>query len=325
MIINYNYKLKLNRDKLIDFLTSQGLQYDDNIDTCLVIKENNDIIACACKKDNVFKMIAVSCHYQSLDYVAKLVSELIAIAHKQGIFHYFIFTKMIYEQHFTNLGFALLVSYKDIGLFEMGHPTFIEYYSNILIKPNGPRGAIVMNCNPFTLGHRYLIEEALKQVDQLIIFIVQEDQSFFSFRERFKLVEEGVKDLENVSVIASGPYIISQVTFPTYFLKSLDDLAEYYTSIDIKLFKEIMERMSITKRFVGSEPHDLLTNYYNEQLKKYLGDDLIVIGRKSLDETIISASLVRKYYDNNDFIKIKPLVNENTYNFLLRKKATTSE
>ena len=40
-------------------------------------------------------------------------------------------------------------------------------------------GAVVMNCNPLTLGHRYLIEQALKQCDYLMIFVVQEDKSFF--------------------------------------------------------------------------------------------------------------------------------------------------
>ena len=47
-------------------------------------------------------------------------------------------------------------------------------------------GCIVMNCNPFTSGHRYLIEYALKNVDYLFIFVVEEDQSVFLFMTDFR-------------------------------------------------------------------------------------------------------------------------------------------
>ena len=73
-------------------------------------------------------------------------------------------------------------------------------------------GAIVMNCNPFTYGHRYLIEEACKIVDLLIIFVVEENQSLFSFAERFAMVCEGTSDLEKVMVVPSGEYILSNET-----------------------------------------------------------------------------------------------------------------
>ncbi|MDF9867412.1 [citrate (pro-3S)-lyase] ligase [Bacilli bacterium PM5-3] len=315
MVVNYNYKIKINREKLESFLKTQGLTFDENIDTCLVIKDNDKIVACAAKKDNVFKMIAVSCHFQSQDFVAKLISELVAISHSEGLFHYFIFTKMIYQNHFSSIGFNLLVQYEEIGLFEMGTPLFNQYYNDINIDSNNI-GTIVMNCNPFTLGHRYLIATALKDVDFLIIFVVEENKSYFDFKTRIDLVKRGVEDLDNVLVIPSGPYIISEATFPTYFLKSLDSKAKYYTNIDILMFKKIMEKLNIKKRFVGSEPNDELTAYYNNELKANFGDELIVIERKKVDDIPISASLVRKYLAENDYDKIKPLVNEYTYNYL---------
>ena len=315
MVINYNYKLKPNKEKLCAFLKTHDLSFDENIDTCLILKDNNEIVACAAKKDNVFKMIAVAKSHQSRDYVAKLISELVALDYNQGIFHYFIFTKMIYHDIFENLDFKLLVSYQDIGLFEMGTPLFDDYF-NIQTSTSNKTGAIVMNCNPFTLGHRYLIEEALKQVDKLIVFVVQEDKSIFSFKTRYELVKDGTKDLDNVIVIPSGPYIISAATFPTYFLKSLDSFALYYTNIDILMFKKIMKKLGIKKRFVGEEPNDKLTAFYNEQLKLNLKDDLVIIKRKEHDNEVISASLVREYLKNKEFTKIKPLVNDYTYNYL---------
>ncbi len=40
-------------------------------------------------------------------------------------------------------------------------------------------GGIVMNCNPFTLGHKYLVEYAAREMDYLYLFVVEEDLSFF--------------------------------------------------------------------------------------------------------------------------------------------------
>ena len=48
-------------------------------------------------------------------------------------------------------------------------------------------GAVVVNCNPFTLGHKFLIEESSKRVDTLIVFVVSEDESVFTFNERFAI------------------------------------------------------------------------------------------------------------------------------------------
>ena len=54
-------------------------------------------------------------------------------------------------------------------------------------------GAVVMNCNPFTRGHEYLIREAAKKNKWLHIFILSEEQSFLTTRERYQLVKEGIQ------------------------------------------------------------------------------------------------------------------------------------
>ena len=319
IISEYNYRISFNKKKLENFLKLSDLTFDDNVDYCVVALENNEIVGCAFKDKNIFKMIAVSCKIQNEDMVSKLVTKLIEKCVEEGYFHYFIFTKMIYQIHFESLGFKLLSSYEEIGLFEKGNISFDNYYDQIDIDKDLLTGAIVMNCNPFTLGHRYLIEQALTKVKQLIIFVVEEDQSFFSFEDRIQLVKEGTSDLENVIVIPSGPYIISSATFPTYFLKEINQKNEYYTHIDVQLFKRIMDKLNITYRFVGSEPIDQVTNLYNETMKEVLGDALIVIQRKEQDDQVISASRVRKYLEEKDFDKIKELVPKTTYNLLKTK------
>lgn len=319
MVEIFNTNFEKNELKLIEFLKENNLVYDYDIDLCLVIKNNNKIVACAARKNNVFKMIAVSKEYQSLDYVAKMISELISISHNQGIYHYFIFTKSSYFPHFKNLNFKLLVEFEGVGLLEYGRINFADYYTKYALEANQNNGVIVMNCNPFTLGHYYLIEASSKLVDNLIVFIVEENRSFFSFEDRIDLVKNGCKDLKNVRIIPSGPYIISAATFPTYFLKSIDEKTYYYTNIDLLLFKIIMNQMNLNIRFFGDEPNDKLTNMYLDQARKILHNKIHIFKRISVNNQIISASLVRKYIEEANFEKIRTLVNDYTFKFIYNK------
>lgn len=165
-------------------------------------------------------------------------------------------------------------------------------------------GSIVMNCNPFTYGHRYLIEQALKAIDFLIIFVVEEDKSYFSFYERFAMVRQGVADLKNITVVPSGPFILSQMSFPEYFIKETSDDIVEHTEQDITTFAErIAPQLGIKYRFVGEEPEDNVTNQYNLAMKKILpqyGMKLVEIPRKRINGNYISASSVRRYMEEND-------------------------
>lgn len=204
-----------------------------------------------------------------------------------------------------------LQAYKQI-LKNFYHETFIKTI-----------GAVVMNCNPFTYGHRYLIEEALKQCDYLVIFLVEEELSFFSFDERIALVDEGTKDLENIVVIPSGRFIISSLTFSEYFNKSEIQDRIIDTSLDITVFaREIAPCLNITKRFVGEEPIDKITKQYNESMKKILpeyGIEFIEIPRMKAVDMVISASKVRQAIEERDHTLLKQFVPDTTYEFLLEK------
>lgn len=314
-----NTKITSNVLKLKSFLKKQGLNYDNKIDLCLVIKENNEIIATASKYKNVFKMIAVDINYQSNNYVATLISELINISYQEEYYHYFIFTKKIYSYIFETLGFKMISSYKEIALFEKGNISFINYLDNIKYKIRKEFeniGSIVMNANPFTYGHKHLVDTALKKVDYLIVFVIEEDNSYFSFKTRFEIVQHALSNYNNVLVVKSGPYIISNATFPTYFLKENSDVNEYYTNIDINLYIKIMQYLNINYRFVGSEPIDIVTNYYNNQLKIALKEKLVIIDRVKINNNIVSASLVRQYLKDNKYKLIKDMVPDETYDIL---------
>ncbi|MCM1055677.1 MAG: adenylyltransferase/cytidyltransferase family protein [Bacteroides sp.] len=201
----------------------------------------------------------------------------------------------------------------------------LDAYKNILTeyynaKFNTVIGSVVMNCNPFTLGHRHLIEQALRQCDFLIIFVVEEDKSMFSFDDRLRLVDLGVADLPNVEVIPSGRFVLSSLTFSEYFNKSEMQDRVIDTSLDITLFaKEIAPCLHISKRFAGEEPLDRVTHMYNETMRGILpqyGIEFIEIPRKTLSGEPISASRVRSLLNTGELEEIKSLVPESTYEYL---------
>ncbi|MCI8598708.1 MAG: radical SAM protein [Lachnospiraceae bacterium] len=187
-------------------------------------------------------------------------------------------------------------------------------------------GCIVMNCNPFTLGHRYLIEYALKKVDYLYIFVVEEDKSLFSFEDRLEMVKRGTSDLKNISVVRSGKLILSANTFPTYFKKEdMSQREEVFVNEDLRIFAQyVAPVLGIQYRFVGEEPRDYVTNQYNLAMKKILstigGIHVVEIPRIQIGEKIISATEVRRYYCQNDFLNMRELVPNTTLSYLMEKK-----
>lgn len=186
-------------------------------------------------------------------------------------------------------------------------------------------GAIVMNCNPFTIGHQYLIEQSLRKVKHLYIFVVEENKSEYSFEERFNMIEQGTRHLENITILKSGLFIISSITFPEYFIKESfeRDVSNIDISTDILIFaKEIVPALKIKKRFVGNEPFCKITNEYNKQMKKLLpsyGIELVQIDRLENEHEVISASRVRNLVKNKEYEKIKQIVPNYTYQVIREK------
>ena len=192
-----------------------------------------------------------------------------------------------------------------------------------LLNTTPPRGGVVvMNCNPFTLGHRYLIEQAAKQVERLYVMVVREDCSLFAYTERKAMVEQGVADIENVSVIDGSDYAISRATFPTYFLKRLDDAADTQMLLDLDLFRRhIAPALGATVRFVGTEPTDQLTRRYNQLMHEAL-KDVRETARLEKDGYAVSASRVRKAMEEGDMNTIRQLVPPTTLPYIIAHLAT---
>jgi [citrate (pro-3S)-lyase] ligase len=190
---------------------------------------------------------------------------------------------------------------------------------------SGVNGAVVMNCNPFSSGHRYLVESAARQVDNLYVFVVREDRSHFPFDIRFRLAQEGVCDIDNIVLLDTSNYVISSATFPTYFLKKDDPVARIQMELDIALFaSRIAPFLGVTRRFVGTEPICKLTNSYNDTMKRLLpvyGIELVEIERKQASSGVISASRVRELLACNELAQLNDYVPASTLAFLLSEAA----
>ncbi|GAA0123693.1 MULTISPECIES: [citrate (pro-3S)-lyase] ligase [Clostridium] len=325
-------KINLNKDRDVlevkDFLKKFNLDLDNDVDYTVVIRQEGEIKATCSKAKSVFKCFAVSEELRGEGVSAILLNGLNDRLFEENIYHSFIFTKPENIEIFSGLGYKLIETVEKVALLENGIYNIESYLYKLSKKYNleekKERSSLVMNCNPFTLGHLYLIEEAAKVSEEVLVFIVEENKSLFPFDVRYNLVKNGTEHLRNVKVIPGGEYIISSATFPSYFLRKKDDILEAYTSLDGKIFgKYFCNKFNINKRFIGEEPYCQVTSQYNKSLKEILPKfnvDVIEIPRKSYEDIAISASKVRELIKEENMNKIKEMVPKVTYDFLNAKE-----
>ena len=284
----------------------------------LVDESSDEMIAGGGLKGCVIKCVAVADGHKGEAVANVIVSHLLAKANEDGYQCVKLYTKPHNRQLFESLSFRLIAEAPNAILMETGVGG-IEKWSDELrirndelriksdelrIKSEGggiksvrkPIGAIVMNANPFTLGHRFLVEQSSELVERLYVVVVREDCSMFSYSERKAMVIQGVRDIGNVVVVDGSDYAVSAATFPTYFLKQISDATDTQITLDLDIYRRrIAPALGATVRFFGSEPTDPLTRRYNELMHQQLGEDHVhEIQRKQQDGSPISASRVRK-------------------------------
>ncbi|WP_301099606.1 [citrate (pro-3S)-lyase] ligase [Otariodibacter sp.] len=325
--INITDHLKISQ--IESFLHRNNLSLDMSIIEFIVAYDDNyNIIACGGVAPNIIKCVAIDKSYRGQCLALTLITEVINLAYDLGYSELFIFTKPEYEQLFKQCGFFLISSaYPNAILLENSKNRLKEQCEKWKkLRVDGKKiGSIVMNANPFTLGHRYLIEQSLKMCDHLHVFVLQEDASMFSYQDRLALVKQGVQDLKNVSVHNSSPYIISKATFPDYFIKDKKILENTYLEIDLKIFRKfIAPSLGITHRFVGTEPICPVTSEYNKNMFYWLQDadmdappiNVIEFERKNYHQKPISASLVRSLLQRKSYKELLNYVPSSTFSFL---------
>lgn len=302
-------------------LRNAGLTPDTQVDCTLLIWDGDMLIATGSRYGNILKCIAVDSTRQGEDLTATILTHLRQDALQAGYRHLFLYTKPQNRFLFSSLFFYPIAATDSVLLMENQQNGIEAFLDNLPVSPtDGVTGAVVMNCNPFTRGHRYLIEQAAKECDRLLIFVLSEDRSFFKTKDRMAMVKAGTADLSNVTVLPTGPYLISSATFPTYFLKEHADSLNAQCQLDVAVFgTHFVPKFGITRRFVGSEPFCPVTKQYNETLHQLLpeyGVSLCEIPRLETENTPVSATNVRKLIEENNTEGVRALVPDSTFQYL---------
>ena len=327
---------KRANDEVDALLISEGIRRDANLDyTCGMYDDEMHIIATGSCFGNTLRCFAVSHEHQGEGLMNSIVSHLIEFQFSRGNTHLFLYTKCNSAKFFGDLGFYEIARIDGQIVFMENRKTGFQNYLRTFAKDALPEGltaetptrkiaALVMNANPFTLGHQYLIEKAAAENDLLHFFIVSEDASLVPFKIRKQLVMKGTAHLKNICYHDSGPYIISNATFPSYFQKDENAVIESHAMLDLTVFTQIAKVLGITRRYVGEEPTSLVTGIYNRIMSEKLpeqGIECIVVPRKTCEDTPISASNVRLALQNGDYDTLSKLVPQTTLDYFKSPEA----
>lgn len=323
---------KSEKDAVVSLIAEEGLRFDEGADRTAIAEDpDGNIVATASLFGNVIRMAAVSPECREAGLSAVVISDLMEAARASGMYHLFVYTKPETAARFASLGFRPVAATPEVALLETGEPNLGAYEKYLAgAKFRGSEGksngAVVMNCNPFTRGHRHLIERAAKLCDYLYVILVEAELSAFPFKDRLAMTERGTADLLNVKRLRSGQYAVSAATFPSYFLKDRGTLAvaSVQAHLDVDLFLRLfVPALDLSVRFVGTEPKDAVTSAYNDAMLARLpeaGVEVRVMERlRTSSGDVVSASTVRKKLDARDTADIADYLPRTTVDYLREK------
>lgn len=333
----YPQKDEARRQAVASFLKQAGLSLEADCEVVICAEGQNDIVGCGAIAGNVLKCIAVSPLIRGEGLSLKLLTELLTLAYELNRSELFLFTRPENSVLFSGAGFwPIAQAGTQAVLMENSSERLTRFCRQLALyrQPGKTIGAIVMNANPFTLGHRYLIEQAAARCDWLHLFVVKEDASQFRYTDRWALIEQGVVGIENLTLHPGSAYLISRATFPGYFLKEKGAVDDCHSQIDLQLFREhLAPALGITHRFVGNEPFCPLTRAYNQRMHDILGSphgrapaiEVVELARMEKGGAPVSASRVRKLYAERDWRAVSALVPAGTLAFLQHLAAKQTE
>lgn len=314
--------MEKDMDDIRQLLSDNDLTLDSFVEKTVGIYDENNLVATGSVSGNTLRSICVSPSYRGTSVINKLMTYLIDYQYQRGKHHIFVYTKPDSAGSFRYFGFYPLVKTDKVALLDSqmnGVETFLSHVKADM-EDGAVVGSIVMNANPFTKGHKYLIDQALRDCDHLYVFVVWEQKSLFPNEVRYRLIDEGLRDYGNVHLVKGEDYIISGATFPTYFLKDGDKVIEEHVALDLTIYGDIIAPyLNISKRYVGQETICQTTAQYNTAMKRILtekGLEVIEIPRLEADGKQISASHVREYIKNDQWKKIQAIVPRATYDYI---------
>ncbi len=314
----------LFRTRVERFLERNGLRMEALDHYYTVQGADGEILAGAGTAGDIIKCVAVDSSERSSGLTVPLISRVISEAASRGLTALKVFTKPEYEPVFESLGFHTIAMAPLAVLMENGRG--LEDYCGYLrrMRTPGPCGVAIINANPFTLGHKYLLDTAAARVDTLFVIPVGEEGQQFSYKERFRMISDAAP--KGVRVLDASAYQISAATFPSYFIKDLSDVSETQMRLDLDLFgRHIAPALGVLARFIGSEPDDDLTAGYNSLMRKILpqyGVSVVEIPRLEEENGApVSASSVRKALNAGRFRAAAALTPSPSHPFMLANLA----
>ena len=316
-------------------LEKEGIERDRNLDySAGLFDDSGRLVATGSCFKNTLRCMAVDSAHQGEGLMNEIVSHLIDVQYRRGNMELFLYTKCSTAKFFSDLGFYEIARVQDRVVFmENRRDGFSGYLERLKREtaafsgtpgPEAGDGAVILNANPFTLGHQYLVETAAAHCRLLHVFVVSEDASLVPFAVRKKLVMEGCSHLSNLVFHETGSYMISSATFPSYFLKDAETVIRSHAMLDIEIFLKIAGALSISRRFVGEEPFSQVTGIYNQVMQAELanrGLSCLVIPRKENAEGVISASRVRQMIHDGQLERLRDAVPPSTYRFFTSEEA----
>jgi [citrate (pro-3S)-lyase] ligase len=298
-----------------EFLAAFGLRLD-TLEYYAGVFIDEKMVAGGGFDGNVIKCIAADESFRGEGLTNVLMTHLRQQLRELGRSHVFVFTKPENENIFRSLSFYPVGRAAKAVLLDSdkgGVRRFCERTRAF----DGSAAAIVMNCNPFTLGHLRLVEHAAAECEALYVLVVEEDRSFFPFRDRLEMAEKACAHLKNVAVRPGGPYMISAATFPSYFIKEMSEISRTYAELDVDIFAHhVAPALGITARYAGEEPLDPLTALYNGVMSERLppaGVQVRVIPRVCRGGEPISASRVRRLLSEGRAEECRSLLPESSF------------
>lgn len=318
--------------ELESLLHANGLRLESGLSQFIEARLQGKLVGCAGLDGNVIKCVAIDKCHRGGALSLRLLTEAMNMAYRQGVDRLFLYTKPDNAPLFEGAGFTPLVTVPERVTLMESDPRGLANHCDDLARfrrPGKTIGSIVMNANPFTLGHLYLIKQALDLCDWLHLFVVKQDASRFAYADRLRLIRAGIKGLERITLHPGSDYTISKATFPSYFIKEQGLVDECATALDLLLFRQsIAPILGINVRFVGTEPFDPVTAKYNRDMEYWLSQGessspnirVVELTRVDVDGAPVSASRVRKLLDEGCVDAVARLVPQATFDFLLNQQ-----
>ena len=173
-------------------LAREGIERDRNLTySAAIYDDDGQMIATGSLFENTLRCLAVDGAHRGEGLMAVIVAHLVQAQIERGHTHLFLYTKVDSAKFFAPLGFTEIARVDGRLVFMENRRDGFSRYLKSLAPYAGerPSAALVMNANPFTLGHEALVARAAKENERVVLFVLSEDRSLVPYSDRMAMVK----------------------------------------------------------------------------------------------------------------------------------------